>query len=300
MISMPERQSFGGEPDVMCQAIPNRVMNAPKLVDRTLSDQTQLPLENQLTNSRNFLLFMPPHDHDSQLHAVLSFYYSVVSVTPEGDSIVSEETLEGIGTDGFRSLFITLFGSLLRVAFPFDPPRTSESASIPPTTRRALDDSPISVENMAAAAAYPTFDDSAEELAESFSQHVGAGTPGQTSTGVLKQHKKYRLTDFVPDPGYFVAGAIAGGVSRTATAPLDRLKVYLLVNTSNTTSTAGVALKQGHPLAALKNASRPFSDAIRELFRSGGFRSFFAGELSVTALTTDRGFKYEAWHTNGI
>lgn len=270
----------------MCQAIPNRVMNAPKLVDRTLSDQTQLPLESQLTSSRNFLLFMPPHDHDSQLHAVLSFYYSVVSVTPEGDSIVSEETLEGIGTDGFRSLFITLFGSLLRVAFPFDPPRTSESASIPPTTRRALDDTPISVENMAAAAAYPTFDDSAEELAESFSQHVGAGTPGQTSTGVLKQHKKYRLTDFVPDPGYFVAGAIAGGVSRTATAPLDRLKVYLLVNTSSSTSTAGVALRQGHPLAALKNASRPFSDAIRELFRSGGFRSFFAGELSVTASTT--------------
>ncbi|KAH6996961.1 mitochondrial carrier domain-containing protein [Ilyonectria destructans] len=245
---------------------------------------------------RNFLLFMPPHDHDSQLHAVLSFYYSVVSVTPEGDSIVSEETLEGIGTDGFRSLFITLFGSLLRVAFPFDPPRTSESASIPPTTRRALDDTPISVENMAAAAAYPTFDDSAEELAESFSQHVGAGTPEQTSTGVLKQHKKYRLTDFVPDPGYFVAGAIAGGVSRTATAPLDRLKVYLLVNTSSSTSTAGVALRQGHPLAALKNASRPFSDAIRELFRSGGFRSFFAGNgLNVVKIMPETAIKFGSY-----
>ncbi|KAH7149798.1 mitochondrial carrier domain-containing protein [Dactylonectria estremocensis] len=241
---------------------------------------------------RNFLLFMPPHDHDSQLHAVLSFYNAVVSVTIEGDSIVSEETLEGLGTDGFRSLFITLFGSLLRVAFPFELPRTSESPSIPPTTQRALNDPPTSPDHMAVAVA---FDDTAEEMAESFSQNAGAGTSEQTSTGVLK-HKKYRLTDFVPDPGYFVAGAIAGGVSRTATAPLDRLKVYLLVNTGSSAQTAGLALKQGNPLAALQNATKPFGDAIRDLFRSGGIRSFFAGNgLNVIKIMPETAIKFGSY-----
>ncbi|KPM45794.1 hypothetical protein AK830_g816 [Neonectria ditissima] len=248
---------------------------------------------------RNFLLFMPPHDHDSQLHAVLSFYCSVVSVTPEGDSIVSEETLEGLGTDGFRSLFTTLFGSLLRVAFPFETPRPSEPSSIPSPTRRALDDSSYSAENMATAAAgaYPTFEDSTtDELADSLSHQAGAGTPGHTTTGVSRPHKKYRLTDFVPDPGYFVAGAIAGGVSRTATAPLDRLKVYLLVNTSSNIDTAGVALKQGHPIAAAKNVGRPISGAVRELFRSGGLRSFFAGNgLNVVKIMPETAIKFGSY-----
>lgn len=141
---------------------------------------------------RNFLLFMPPHDHDSQLHAVLDFYYSVVSVTPEGDTLVSEETLEGLG--------------------------------------------------------------------------------------------------------YFLAGAIAGGVSRTATAPLDRLKVYLLVNTSSRTETAGVALRQGRPLAALKNAAKPFGDAFRDLVRSGGVRSLFAGNgLNVIKIMPETAIKFGSY-----
>ncbi|EEU42592.1 uncharacterized protein NECHADRAFT_95722 [Fusarium vanettenii 77-13-4] len=253
---------------------------------------------------RNFLLFMPPHDHDSQLHAVLDFYYSVVSVTPEGDTLVSEETLEGLGTDGFRSLFSTLFGSLLRVAFPFDgsKPPADRTISAQPAVPSILDDEPQdATENMATAAAvpYPDYDDPATEtppeVAESLSQLVGDGTHGHT-TGVSTVHKKYRLTDFVPDPGYFVAGAIAGGVSRTATAPLDRLKVYLLVNTTIRAETAGAALKQGRPVAALKNAAKPFSDAIRELVRSGGVRSLFAGNgLNVVKIMPETAIKFGSY-----
>ncbi|KAI8715714.1 hypothetical protein NCS52_01079700 [Fusarium sp. LHS14.1] len=252
---------------------------------------------------RNFLLFMPPHDHDSQLHAVLDFYYSVVSVTPEGDTLVSEETLEGLGTDGFRSLFSTLFGSLLRVAFPFDgsKPPADRTISAQPAVPSILDDEPQdATENMATAAVpYPDYDDPAtetpSEVAESLSQLVGDGTHGHT-TGTSTVHKKYRLTDFVPDPGYFVAGAIAGGVSRTATAPLDRLKVYLLVNTTSRAETAGAALKQGRPVAALKNAAKPFSDAIRELVRSGGVRSLFAGNgLNVVKIMPETAIKFGSY-----
>ncbi|KAI3578036.1 mitochondrial carrier domain-containing protein [Fusarium oxysporum f. sp. albedinis] len=260
---------------------------------------------------RNFLLFMPPHDHDSQLHAVLDFYYSVVSVTPEGDTLVSEETLEGLGTDGFRSLFITLFGSLLRVAFPYDfprpipsPDRTSTSVSQPSTSNP--DESPNQTENMATAAAvsYPDYDDAAteisQEIAETLTQHVDDGTHGpeheHTTGASTAVHKKFRLTQFVPDPGYFLAGAIAGGVSRTATAPLDRLKVYLLVNTSSRTETAGAALRQGRPLAALKNAAKPFGNAFRDLVRSGGVRSLFAGNgLNVIKIMPETAIKFGSY-----
>jgi solute carrier family 25 phosphate transporter 23/24/25/41 len=117
---------------------------------------------------------------------------------------------------------------------------------------------------------------------------VGDGTleeqaeeQSQPSAGIgSKPQKKFKLTDFAPDPGYFLAGAIAGGVSRTATAPLDRLKVYLLVNTTSSSETAAAAIKQGRPIAAVKNALRPISDAVKDLFRNGGVRSFFAGELT--------------------
>lgn len=225
---------------------------------------------------------MPPHEHDSQLHAVLSFYCSVVSVTPEGDSIVSEETLEGLGMDHFRSLFTTLFGSLLRVAYPSEYSKPPELSSLPHANQSAnsLDGSFDSPDAYSAAEGTA---DQVQAMADTLSEYVDAGTYGQTSTGVLTKQMKYRLTDFVPDPGYFLAGAIAGGVSRTATAPLDRLKVYLLVNTSSRLETAGAALKQGRPLVALKNAMMPFNEAIRVLYRSGGIASFFAGECLTSS-----------------
>ncbi|OPB43241.1 calcium dependent mitochondrial carrier protein [Trichoderma guizhouense] len=141
---------------------------------------------------RNFLLFMPGNQDASHLQAVLSFYYSVVNVTPEGDSLVSGETLEGLG--------------------------------------------------------------------------------------------------------YFLAGAIAGGVSRTATAPLDRLKVYLLVNTNSGAETAVTALKQGRLVDALRNAARPFSDAVKDLYRSGGLRSFFAGNgLNVVKIMPETAIKFGSY-----
>lgn len=228
---------------------------------------------------------MPPHSHDSQLHAVLSFYCHVVSVTPEGDSIVSEETLEGLGTDGFRSLFTTLFGSLLRVAFPFDyskpppePPSVSTQASSPALNQSRTPTKTINADNAASYSPYDKTDTmSHSAIAVALEDNIGATSHGQI-TGVSKPHKKFRLTYFIPDPGYFVAGAIAGGVSRTATAPLDRLKVYLLVNTSNSPETAMSALRQGRLIAALKNASKPFGDAVRDLYRSGGVRGLFAGK----------------------
>jgi solute carrier family 25 phosphate transporter 23/24/25/41 len=88
-----------------------------------------------------------------------------------------------------------------------------------------------------------------------------------------------RLTDLLPEPGYFLAGAVSGGVSRTATAPLDRLKVYLLVNIKPQANVALDAAKSGRPLAALRNAGGPIVDAVVSLWKTGGLRTFFAGML---------------------
>ncbi|PFH60313.1 hypothetical protein XA68_11159 [Ophiocordyceps unilateralis] len=141
---------------------------------------------------RNFLLFMPARQDDSQLGAVLSYYYAVVNVTPEGDSIVREDTLEGLG--------------------------------------------------------------------------------------------------------YFLAGAIAGGLSRTATAPLDRLKVYLLVSTKSDSLTAAAALKDGRPLFALRNAMRPLGDAVKDVYRSGGVSGFFAGNgLNVVKIMPETAIKFGSY-----
>jgi len=90
--------------------------------------------------------------------------------------------------------------------------------------------------------------------------------------------KKSLLTEILPDPGYFAAGGLAGVISRTATAPLDRLKVYLIADTG-TTKESIEAVKKGDALSAMKHAARPLVDATRELWRAGGVRSLFAGKL---------------------
>lgn len=266
---------------------------------------------------------MPACEHDSQLQAVLSYYDSVVNVTPEGDSLVSDETLEGLGTDELSSssLFYSLFGSLVRVASPLPPatippgsPAAPAQDNDPTTIDADLKTDAVQVLSKPGANAVASADEDGDSIPHhttqrrrlvaakptrlepskptQSTQRVGDGTseqlmeePPQSSAGVeSRPQKKFKLTDFAPDPGYFLAGAIAGGVSRTATAPLDRLKVYLLVNTSTSSETAVAAIKQGRPIAAVKNALRPISNAVKDLFRNGGIRSFFAGELRLGGL----------------
>ncbi|UNI16158.1 hypothetical protein JDV02_002623 [Purpureocillium takamizusanense] len=262
---------------------------------------------------------MPAREYDSQLRAVLSYYESVVNVTPEGDSTVSEETLEGLGmgSSSYYSLVYSLFGSLLRAGFP-SPQPTSPPISPPPpppppppTKREEVDETGDVLSKQtqgmdAAEATAETVVDAAaprrrEPIADGSGEQRGDGTP---QDGLEESHsgtkaarkKKFVLTDYAPDPGYFLAGAIAGGVSRTATAPLDRLKVYLLVNTRSSSETAGAALKQGRPIAALQNSLRPIKDAVRDLFHSGGLRGFFAGNgLNVVKIMPETAIKFGSY-----
>lgn len=238
------------------------------------------------------MLFMPAHEADEKLQAVLTYYDAVVNVTAEGDSVVSDDTLEGLGTEGSSSsLLESLFGSLLRIANPVpapltpSPPPSQTYGAIAPSIPTSTSKSTSSLLDEAGAVMI-LIDEEAEQAVEAAAKlrtrpQPSDGTPEYDETEdaeVGLESITFKLTDFAPHPGYFLAGAIAGGVSRTATAPLDRLKVYLLVNTNNRGETAVAALKRGNPLIALKNAARPFGDGMRDVYRSGGLRGFFAGE----------------------
>lgn len=101
--------------------------------------------------------------------------------------------------------------------------------------------------------------------------------PDEDLDDIIEQEKARLLTDLLPAPGYFVAGGVAGAVSRTATAPLDRLKVYLIAQVG-ASDEAVKAAKSGAPVQAAKKAAAPLLDATKQVWRMGGIRSLFAGK----------------------
>ena len=219
--------------------------------------------------------------------------------------MVSDQTLEGLGTTS-SFLIQALFGSLVRLAGPGQQlyPPTSPSDRSPPSAPQSgfwAESSPLSQpdvsevqpETMAAhIASHPL--DNHEQLTTdhleystspiaTLTQDVQNDFEDTQATHQARQaHQDFRemakpkLTDLLPEPGYFLAGAVSGAVSRTATAPLDRLKVALLVRTGS--SSPVEALKPG------QKAARPITDAVMTLWRAGGFRTFFAGTVRVLAV----------------
>lgn len=78
---------------------------------------------------------------------------------------------------------------------------------------------------------------------------------------------------------YLIAGGVAGAASRTATAPLDRLKVVLQVQTT----------------------SAQIMPAVRKIWSEGGVRAFFRGNglnvLKVAPESAIRFYTYETFKT---
>jgi solute carrier family 25 (mitochondrial phosphate transporter), member 23/24/25/41 len=115
-----------------------------------------------------------------------------------------------------------------------------------------------------------------------------ARRPGKLpASGSRTQWNEFKAALYacLPTPGYFAAGGLAGAVSRTTTAPLDRLKVYLIAQTG-TTQEAINAAKSGSPIYALRAAWRTTASAQRDLWAAGGIRSLWAGKFwSVSLLS---------------
>jgi solute carrier family 25 phosphate transporter 23/24/25/41 len=84
-------------------------------------------------------------------------------------------------------------------------------------------------------------------------------------------------------------------ISRTATAPLDRLKVYLIAQTGAGDAVAQAA-KEGAPIKAAVSFGRPLIDACKELWKAGGIRSLFAGNgLNVLKVMPESAIKFGAY-----
>ncbi|KAI9670416.1 MAG: hypothetical protein M1829_004739 [Trizodia sp. TS-e1964] len=102
------------------------------------------------------------------------------------------------------------------------------------------------------------------------------------------------LSSSAPSPGYFIAGGLAGAVSRTATAPFDRLKVYLIAQTGPGEGLH--AVKKGAVVEATKKSTYPLIEATRDLWKAGGIRSLFAGNgLNVIKIIPESSIKFGSY-----
>jgi solute carrier family 25 phosphate transporter 23/24/25/41 len=205
----------------------------------------------------------------------------------EGDTSIREDTLEGLGRSP-TSFLTLLFGAIINIAAP------SSISSFPATTQTTTSSEKVAT-------------DEAEEIANGkmYEGHHAHFTEGVLETKqdnrlslqsrppvqqeepeeleeetFLAPTKKSLLTQVLPDPGYFAAGGLAGVISRTATAPLDRLKVYLIANVGSNNDPVA-AMKRGDTTTAARQVGRPLILACRELWNAGGMRSLFAGRSQL-------------------
>lgn len=230
---------------------------------------TSLDCSTLLTTiRRNFLLFIPAESPG--LKAVFSYFAAGVKVNPEGDVHLSDETIQGLGTHiRHRLLF------LLHLFKPIAPPRIRHRPpdaagagtrfSAPPSTVAWSHDQPSRDFE-------PWHDGAIEEDLSLYMPDSDTEAP---------KTLRSRLMGIMPKPGYFLAGGIAGIISRTSTAPLDRLKVYLIAQTGSS-SEAVAAAKSGAGIKATKAATNSLVQACKELWRAGGVRSLWAGKSNAS------------------
>ncbi|PYI14622.1 mitochondrial carrier [Aspergillus japonicus CBS 114.51] len=229
---------------------------------------------------RDFLLFLPAYS-SSNLRSVLSYYTATGNLNPEGDVHIND--LQGLGTDlSFLRCYILAIKNLLHHISPVhllasllpsayaeiggvpEPGFAFETASVPSDADLELEWLPI---------------------------------PRTVAMWMSFRYYEKKLTENTPQLGYFLAGGIAGAVSRTATAPLDRLKVYLIAQTGVKQSAVRAA-KDGAPILAAGQASKTLAEAVKELWRAGGLRSLFAGNgLNVVKVMPESAIKFGAYES---
>ncbi|GLI74023.1 hypothetical protein PoHVEF18_002256 [Penicillium ochrochloron] len=231
---------------------------------------------------RDFLLFLPLQS-TSDLRAVLSYYTATGNLNPEGDVHIND--LQGLGTDHtfLNHSLLTLQRLLYNIL------SLPALASLLPSALAQTTTSPAATLTTAPGNDFASLDGDFEL--------EWLPIPKTVAMWMSFRYYERKLTENTPQLGYFIAGGIAGVVSRTATAPLDRLKVYLIAQTGSK-DTAVRAAKDGPPLAAGGHVSRSLGGALKELWRAGGIRSLFAGNgLNVLKVMPESAIKFGAYES---
>ncbi|AET40132.1 Ca(2+)-binding ATP:ADP antiporter SAL1 Ecym_5377 [Eremothecium cymbalariae DBVPG len=103
------------------------------------------------------------------------------------------------------------------------------------------------------------------------------------------------ITDFIGGFGFFLAGGFSGVISRTCTAPFDRIKVFLIARTdlSSTLLNSKEKLLYNNPRADLSKIRSPLVKAAQSLYRQGGLRAFYVGNgLNVFKVFPESAMKF--------
>lgn len=103
------------------------------------------------------------------------------------------------------------------------------------------------------------------------------------------------INDFIDGIGFFFAGGLAGVVSRTCTAPLDRIKVFLIARTdlSSTILNTTEQVLAHNPHANVEKLRSPLIKAIITLYRGGGIRQFYVGNgLNIFKVFPESSIKF--------
>ncbi|KAH3682808.1 hypothetical protein WICPIJ_006267 [Wickerhamomyces pijperi] len=105
------------------------------------------------------------------------------------------------------------------------------------------------------------------------------------------------VNEFWNGIGFFLAGGLSGVVSRTCTAPFDRIKVFLIARSdlSSTILNNKSSLAQNHmggkvPVEKIKS---PIVKAATAIYKSGGLRAFYTGNgLNVVKVFPESAMKF--------
>ncbi|QRV87496.1 mitochondrial carrier protein [Ceratobasidium sp. AG-Ba] len=105
---------------------------------------------------------------------------------------------------------------------------------------------------------------------------------------------------------FLLAGGIAGAVSRTATAPFDRLKVYLITrqpevieNIKQQASTPGSAGTAGRLTSATAGSARALGRAVTNIYAEGGLAAFWVGNgLNIVKIFPESAIKFLSYESS--